>query len=171
MAACKAACKSYGCYVQTQAYTDGYKPSRKRKRASLASTSAQAVYLSEKPTIISHESTLLPLCKGKSSLKRIVGRLKILHHGVPQTQPTMSNNHTLGLIPGEITVFQQRHCNLIPLNIVSQPNKVKVSVELVYEPTHAHPIHRAFEVVGQTRLDRQWRTLCCRLDRLSRLSC
>ena len=79
----------------------------------------------------------------------------------------MSSSRTLGLIPGESTVFQQCHCNLSPLNIVSQPNKVKVSVELVYEPTHAHPIHRAFEVVGQRRLDRRRKALGHRLSRLS----
>ena len=54
-----------------------------------------------------------------------------------------------------------------PLDIVSQPNKVKVSVELVYEPTHAHPIHRAFEVVGQMRLDRRRKALGHRLSWLS----
>ena len=60
----------------------------------------------------------------------------------------MSSSHTLGLIPGESTVLQQCHCNLSPLNIVSQPNKVKVCVQLMDEPTHAHPVHQAFKVVG-----------------------
>ena len=60
----------------------------------------------------------------------------------------MGSSYTLGLIPGERTVLQQYHSNLCPLNVVSQHNKVKVSVQLMDEPTHAHPIHRAFKVVG-----------------------
>ena len=60
----------------------------------------------------------------------------------------MGSSHTLGLIPGESTVLQQCHCNLSPLNVVGQPNKVKVSVQLMDEPTHTHLIHRAFKVVG-----------------------
>ena len=60
----------------------------------------------------------------------------------------MGSRYTLGLIPGERTVLQQRHSNLSPLNVVIQPNKVKVCVQLVDEPTHAHPIYRAFEIVG-----------------------
>ena len=59
----------------------------------------------------------------------------------------MSSSHTLGLIPGESTVFQQRHSNLSPVNVVSQSNKVKVSVQLMDEPTYAYPIHRAFKFV------------------------
>ena len=60
----------------------------------------------------------------------------------------MGSSHTLGLIPGKSTVLQQCHSNLGPLNIVGQPNKVKVSVQLIDEPSHAHPIHQAFKVVG-----------------------
>ena len=60
----------------------------------------------------------------------------------------MGSRYTLGLIPGERTVLQQRHSNLSPLNVAIQPNKIKVCVQLVDEPTHAHPVHRAFEIVG-----------------------
>ena len=83
----------------------------------------------------------------------------------------MGSSYTLGLIPGERTVLQQRHSNLSPLDVVVQPNKVEICVQLVDEPTHAYPIHRAFKIVGQTRLDRRWQALHCRLNRLSRLSC
>ena len=83
----------------------------------------------------------------------------------------MSSRYTLGLIPGERTVLQQRHSNLSPLDVVNKPNKVEISVQLVDEPTHAYPVHRAFKVVGQTRLDRRRQTLCYRLSRLDRLSC
>ena len=79
----------------------------------------------------------------------------------------MSSRYTLGLIPGERTVFQQRHSNLSPLNVVNKPNKVEVRVQLMDEPTHAYPIHRAFKIVGQTRLDGGWQALNCRLNRLS----
>ena len=79
----------------------------------------------------------------------------------------MGSSHTLGLIPGKSTVLQQRHSNLSPLNIVIQPNKVEVCVQLMDEPTHAHPIHRAFEVVGQTSLDRRRKALGHRLSWLS----
>ena len=79
----------------------------------------------------------------------------------------MSSSYTLGLIPGERTVLQQRHSNLSPLNVVNKPNKVEVCVQLMDEPTHAHPIHRAFKIVGQMRLDRRWQALYCRLNRLS----
>ena len=68
----------------------------------------------------------------------------------------MGSRYTLGLIPGERTVLQQRHSNLSPLNVVNEPNKIEIRVQLVDEPTHAYPIHRAFKVVGQTRLDRRW---------------
>ena len=60
----------------------------------------------------------------------------------------MGSRYTLGLIPGERTVLQQRYSNLSPLNVVSQPNKVEICVQLVDEPTHTHPVHRAFEIVG-----------------------
>ena len=60
----------------------------------------------------------------------------------------MGSCYTLGLIPGERTVLQQRHSNLSPLNIVNQPNTVEICVQLVDEPTHAYPIHRALEIVG-----------------------
>ena len=83
----------------------------------------------------------------------------------------MGSSYTLGLIPGERTVFQQRRSNLSSLDVVIQPNKVEICVQLMDEPTHAHPIHRAFKVVGQTRLDRRRQTLCYRLRRLDRLSC
>ena len=60
----------------------------------------------------------------------------------------MGSSYTLGLIPGERTVLQQRHSNLSPLNIVNKPNKVEICVQLVDEPTHAYPVHRALEIVG-----------------------
>ena len=97
---------------------------------------------------------LLPLRQRKSSFKRAVSGLEIPHHGVAQAKPTMGSSYTLGLIPGERTVFQQRHSNLSPLNVVIQPNKVEICVQLMDKPAHAHPIHRALKVVGQTRLDR-----------------
>ena len=75
----------------------------------------------------------------------------------------MGSSYTLGLIPGERTVLQQHHSNLSPLNVVIQPNKVKVSGELVYEPTHAHPIHRTFKIIGQTRPDGRRQALSSRL--------
>ena len=60
----------------------------------------------------------------------------------------MSSRYTLGLVPGERTVLQQRHSNLSPLNVVNKPNKVEICVQLVDEPTHAYPVHRALEIVG-----------------------
>ena len=78
----------------------------------------------------------------------------------------MSSRYTLGLIPGKRTVLQQRHSNLSPLNVVNKPNKVKVRVQLMDEPTHAYPIHRAFKIVGQTRLDGGRQALNSRLNRL-----
>ena len=60
----------------------------------------------------------------------------------------MGSRYTLGLIPGERTVLQQRHSNLSPLNVVNEPNKIEIRVQLVDEPTHAHPVHRALEIVG-----------------------
>ena len=60
----------------------------------------------------------------------------------------MGSSYTLGLIPDKSTVLQQHHSNLGPFNIVGQPNKVKICVQLVDEPTHTHPVHRAFKIVG-----------------------
>ena len=53
----------------------------------------------------------------------------------------MGSRYTLGLIPGERTVLQQRHSNLSPLDVVNKPNKVEICVQLVDEPTHAYPVH------------------------------
>ena len=50
---------------------------------------------------------------------------------------------------------------------MSEPYNVEISVKLVYEPTHAHPIHQAFEVIGQTRLDGRRKPLSHKLSWLS----
>ena len=65
----------------------------------------------------------------------------------------MHSHYTLGLIPGESTVFQQCYSNLGTFSIAIQSYKLEICVELVHKPTHAHPIHRALKIVGQTRLD------------------
>ena len=71
-----------------------------------------------------------------------------MHHGVTESQPTMHSHYTLGLIPGESTVFQQCYSNLGTFDIISLPNKVKVRVKLVHKPAHAQPIHRALKIIG-----------------------
>ena len=76
----------------------------------------------------------------------------------------MQSHYTLGLIPGESTVFQKCYSNLGMLDIIIQPYKLEVCVKLVHKPTHAHPIHRALKVVGQTRLDRSRQALSNRLS-------
>ena len=46
------------------------------------------------------------------------------HHGVTESQPTMHSHYTLGLIPGESTVFQQCYSNLGTFEIVIQAYKL-----------------------------------------------
>ena len=106
---------------------------------------------------------LLPLSQGKPSLESVVGRLEITHHGITESQPTMHSHYTLGLIPGESTVFQKCYSNLGMFDIVIQAYKLEICVELKHKPTHAHPIHRALKTVGHTRFNGRSQALNSRL--------